>query len=100
MFTFLEGQPRLEYSPKKVRTSCNIFQTHFAPNTPPHPKKKDKIIRKANKLKSIQERNNTRKTLHNGHDPEYEVKVVDKSKSGKLYSRSLTYVIAKGVLFS
>ena len=84
MFTFLEGQPRLEHAPKKLRASCNIFQTHFAPDSlPPPKKKKDKIIRKANKLKSIQEKNNTIKTLHNGHDPEYEVKVVDKSKSGK-----------------
>ena len=39
-------------------------------------------MKKVNKLKSIQERNNT-KTLYNIHDPEFEVEVGNKSTSGK-----------------
>ena len=44
---------------------------------------KDKDIKKVNKLNSTQERNNTRKTPYNDHDPEFEVEVGDKSTSGK-----------------
>ena len=43
---------------------------------------KDKDIKKVNSLNSIQERNNTKKTPYNVHDPEIEVEVGDKSTSG------------------
>ena len=58
---------------------------------------KDKEIKNANKLNTIKERNNTKKkTSYSVHDLE----VGDKSTSGKWYSKSLTCVIASGVLFS
>ena len=55
---------------------------------------KDKEIKNANKLNTIKERNNTKKTSYSVHDLE----VGDKSTSGKWYSKSLTCVIASGVL--
>ena len=59
-------------------------------------------MKKVNKPKSIQERNNThkKKPPYNVHDPEFEVEVGDKSTSTKWYSESLTCGIAKGVLLS
>ena len=49
---------------------------------------------------TIQERNDTKKTLYNVDDPEFEVEVGDKSTSGKWYSKLFKCIIAKVVLFS
>ena len=73
----------------------NLCKLEYILN-PAYPSK-DKDIKNANKLNTIKERNNKhKKTSYSVHDLE----VGAKSNSGKWYSKSLTGVIASGVLLS